>query len=247
MDKDDVADIVADHTDENNVTDDTTDHTQEAAQENQVIVADSNQSDDAPPSTSLRRTGRTSKPPVWIKDYIMPKKASLYSLTDHLSKGYQGYVASFSVDIEPQSFKEAAQDERWVLAMEQEIKALEDNHTWSIVDLPPGGKAIGSKWVYKMKYKSNGEIDRYKARLVAKGFTQREGLDYHETFSPVAKMVTVRTIISVAASNGWDLYQMDVNNAFLQADLHEDIFMKIPLGVQGVQVKEIPLWIETSI
>lgn len=96
--------------------------------------------------------------------------------------------------------------------MQQEIQVLEDNNTWTIVDLPLGKKVIGSRWVYKIKYKANGGVDRYKARLVAKDYTQREGLNYHETFSPVAKMVTIRTVLSLAASNGWDLYQMDVNN-----------------------------------
>lgn len=182
-----------------------------------------------------RKTGRTSKPPIWIKDYIVPSKSSLYSITDHvhyahLSKGYQDYVQCFSALVEPKSFKEASQDDRWVSAMQEEIKALEDNQTWDIVDLPVGAQAIGSKWVYKIKYKSNGEVDRFKARLVAKGYTQREGLDYHETFSPVAKMVTVRTIISLAASYGWDICQMDVSNAFLQGDLHEDVYMDLPLG-----------------
>lgn len=114
--------------------------------------------------------------------------------------------------------------------MQHEIDVLEGNKTWELVPLPAGKKTIGSKWVHKIKYKANGEIDKYKARLVAKGYTQREGLDYHETFSPVAKMVTVRTIISVAASKNWFLYQMDVNNAFLQGDLYEEVYMNFPQG-----------------
>lgn len=84
--------------------------------------------------------------------------------------------------------------------MQQEIAALEENNTWELVDLPPGKQAIGSKWVYKIKHKVNGEVERFKTRLVAKGYNQKEGLDCHETFSPVAKMVTVRTIISIVAA-----------------------------------------------
>ena len=86
--------------------------------------------------------------------------------------------------------------------MQSEVAALEQNNTWAIVELPSSKHPIGSKWVYKVKLKANGEVERYKARLVAKGYNQQEGLDYHETFSPVAKMVTVRTVISVAASHG---------------------------------------------
>ncbi|XP_075092269.1 putative mitochondrial protein AtMg00820 [Nicotiana tabacum] len=114
--------------------------------------------------------------------------------------------------------------------MKQEIKALEDNRTWEIVDLPKGKNTIGSKWVYKIKYKANGDLERFKARLVAKGYNQKEGLDYHETFSPVSTMVTVRSVISVAASKGWNMYQMDVYNAFLQGDLYEEVYMEIHHG-----------------
>lgn len=81
--------------------------------------------------------------------------------------------------------------------------------------VPKGKNAIGSKWVYKINFKSNGDVERYKARLVTKGYNQKEGLDYHETSSPVGKMVTVRTLIALAASRGWNMYQMDVFNAFL--------------------------------
>lgn len=98
----------------------------------------------------------------------------------------------------------------------------------NIVDLPPGKQPIGLKWVYKVKHKANGEIERYKARLVAKGYNQQEGLDYHETFSTAVKMVTVKTVISVAASHQWPLFQMDVHNAFLQGDLSKEVYMKLP-------------------
>lgn len=114
--------------------------------------------------------------------------------------------------------------------MQNEIQALEDNNTWVLTQLPVGKKAIGCKWVYKIKYKVDGEIDRFKARLVAKGYNQKEGLDYQETFSPVVKMVTVRVIISLAAENGWNIHQSDVFNAFLQGDLNKDVYMELPLG-----------------
>lgn len=114
--------------------------------------------------------------------------------------------------------------------MKLEIAALEDNHIWSIVDLPAGKKPIGFKWVIKVKYKASGKVERYKSRLVAKGYSQQAGLDYSETFSPVSKMVTVRSLVALAASNWWYIYQMDVHNAFLNGDLLEEVYMHIPEG-----------------
>jgi hypothetical protein len=90
--------------------------------------------------------------------------------------------------------------------MQQELEALEQNHTWTLEPLPPGKKPIGSKWVYKIKYHSDGTIERYKARLVAKGYTQIDGLDYTETFAPVAKLTTVRTLLAVAVAKSWELH-----------------------------------------
>lgn len=114
--------------------------------------------------------------------------------------------------------------------MRSEIAALELNNTWSLVTLPPGKHAIGCKWIFKIKYHSNGNIERYKVRLVAKGFTQQEGLYYTETFSPVAKLATVQTLLAAASIQGWFLKQFDVQNAFLHGDLDEEMFMRKPLG-----------------
>ncbi|CAM8983244.1 unnamed protein product [Rhodiola kirilowii] len=114
--------------------------------------------------------------------------------------------------------------------MDTEITALQDNNTWSITDLPQGKNAVGCKWIFKIKRKSDGTVERYKARLVAKGYTQLEGLDYHETFAPVVKMNTVRTLLAVAISKGWPLYQLDVNNAFLHGSLTEEVYMTLPPG-----------------
>ncbi|XP_019250923.1 PREDICTED: uncharacterized protein LOC109229828 [Nicotiana attenuata] len=162
-----------------------------------------------------RRSTRQVKEPIWMKDCVTTKKTtscnysiSNYLTYDHTSKSYKCYLARFSQLTEPLTFKEAVKDSWWIEAMKQEIK-----------------------------FKANGEVERFKARLVAKGYNQREGLDYHDTFSPVAKMVTVRSVISLAASIGWNLFQMEVYNAFLQGDLNEEVYMELPEGFrrQGEQ------------
>nr|KAJ0215676.1 hypothetical protein LSAT_V11C300142910 [Lactuca sativa] len=139
-------------------------------------------------------------------------------------------LAAITTNDEPKHFKQAIQDPKWIEAMKKEIQALEQNDTWTLETLPKGKRAIDKKWVYKIKYKPNGDVERYKARLVAKGFAQIEGENFHDTFAPVAKLVTVRTLLVVATKNNWLIHQLDVNNAFLHDDLHEEVYMKIPQG-----------------
>ena len=104
------------------------------------------------------------------------------------------------------------------------------NDTWLLVDLPVGKKAIGTKWVYKLKRKLDGSVDRYKARLVAKGYAQEKGIDFEETFAPTCRMTTIRSICALAAYNGWNVHQLDIKIAFLNGDLHEEVYVMQPRG-----------------
>ncbi|KAK1665283.1 hypothetical protein QYE76_053442 [Lolium multiflorum] len=131
---------------------------------------------------------------------------------------------------EPVSHHDALSHPSWKAAMDTEFHALQLNSTWRLVAPPPGHHIVGCKWVFKLKQKPDGSIDRYKARLVAKGFTQRLGIDYTDTFSPVIKPTTVRLILSIAVSKRWTLRQVDVQNAFLHGDIQEEVYMQQPPG-----------------
>eukprot|EP00253_Pinus_taeda_P009468 PITA_09468 len=114
--------------------------------------------------------------------------------------------------------------------MDAEFQSLQKNHTWTLSDLPEGKKPISCKWVYKVKYNADGTLDKYKARLVARGFSQKEGIDYAETFAPTAKMSTIRLVLALAAQFKWKVHQMDVKSAFLNGDLQEEVYMTQPPG-----------------
>jgi len=142
----------------------------------------------------------------------------LFLSYSNLSPAYKAFLTSVSSIPIPKNLSEALSSENWKEAMRVEMNALEKNHTWNLVELPKGKKPVGCRWVFTVKYKSDGSLERYKARLVAKGYTQTYGVDYLETFAPVAKINTIRVLLSVllslAATLNWPLYQYDVKNAF---------------------------------
>jgi histone deacetylase 1/2 len=130
----------------------------------------------------------------------------------------------------PSSVRVALRDPNWVAAMQDEFDALKANSTWTLVPRPPRANIITGKWVFRHKLKSDGTLDRYKARWVVRGFNQRPGVDFGETFSPVIKPATVRTVLHIAASRAWPVHQLDISNAFLNGVLTERVYCQQPTG-----------------
>jgi hypothetical protein len=118
----------------------------------------------------------------------------------------------------------------WKKAIDEEYASIMKHDTWDLVELPPDRRPVTCKWVFNVKQKADGSIDRYKARLVARGFTQAEGIDYHETFSPVVKMTSIRVLLAITAIRDLELHQMDVKTAFLNGSIEEEIYMTQPEG-----------------
>ncbi|GKD32870.1 retrotransposon protein, putative, ty1-copia subclass, partial [Tanacetum coccineum] len=134
---------------------------------------------------------------------------------------------------EPANYKVALLDpefNKWLSAMNVEMQSKKDNEVWNLVDLPPNGKTVGSKWLFKKKTDMDGAVHTYKARLVAKGYTQTLGIDYEETFSSVTDIRAIRILIAIAAFYDYEIWQMDVKTAFLNGYLSEEVYMEQPEG-----------------
>ncbi|KAJ4805895.1 Pol [Rhynchospora pubera] len=144
----------------------------------------------------------------------------------HQTIGHCAFVSQ----LEPKSFKEANVDPNWIVAMQEELNQFERNQVWELVPLPKGKQVIGTKWVFRNKLSEDGIVVRNKARLVAQGFKQQEGIDFEETFAPVARLESIRMLLAFAANKGFTLFQMDVKSAFLNGWIDEEVFVQQPPG-----------------
>ena len=132
-------------------------------------------------------------------------------------------------DGEPECFEEALESEekqKWLDAMQYEMKSLHANHTYDLVKLPKGKRALENRWIFKVKQDVNSTFSKYKARLVVKGFRQKKGVDFNEILSPVVKMSSIRTMLSLATTLDFEVEKMDVKTNFLHGNLEEEIYMK---------------------
>lgn len=148
-------------------------------------------------------------------------------------------MAIHSMDLEePKSYEDAVNGPNgthWRTAIKSELVSLQENNVWTTVsmkDIPKASNLVDSKWVFKIKWKADGTLDRFKAQLVARGFTQSEGIDYHEIFAPVLRLTTLRILLSIAVQKGYKIHQMDIVTAYLYARLKEKVYMKMPKGLE---------------
>ncbi|GJZ18774.1 retrovirus-related pol polyprotein from transposon TNT 1-94 [Tanacetum coccineum] len=132
--------------------------------------------------------------------------------------------------MEPKNVNEALKDESWVVAMQEELNQFVANDVWELVPLPISQSVIGTKWVFRNKLDENGIVSRNKARLVAQGYNQQEGIDYDETYAPVARLESIRILLAIACANDFKLYQMDVKSAFLNGFINEEVYVAQPPG-----------------
>ena len=167
---------------------------------------------------------------------------NIYDTTEEVHDYEYSGVCFFAAE-EPRSVEEALTEQCWREAMQAEMDSIQSNRTWELSVLPAGHRAIGLKWVFKVKKDPDGNIIKHKARLVAKGYAQREGVDFEEVFAPVARIETVRLLIAIAAQRGWQIHHMDVKSAFLNGDLVEEVYVQQPPGfvVEGGSGKVLKL------
>jgi len=184
-----------------------------------------------PQISSLPPSSPASPPEISRHPMILrPRQPKTVNLVASAAANPASTRVLHSPSSEPLAFSDDGRYAVWHNAMCDEIAALRSNRTWSLVPFHPSMNVVRSRWVYRIKRRVDGSIERYKARLVARGFTQHEGIDYSETFSPVIKQATVRLVFSITVSRNWKIHQLDIHNVFLNDILTEEVYMKQPPG-----------------
>ena len=156
------------------------------------------------------------------------------------------FIGQLDQEYIPISYEEARKQEEWRDSVGNETKAMVVNDTWCEIELPKGEKVVTSKWVFTIKYLENGKVERHKTRLVARGFTQTYGEDYIDTFAHVAKLHTIRIVLSLVVNLQLDLWKIDVKNAFLRGELEDEIYMHPPPDLEHL-VKKINVLLKKEI
>jgi len=158
---------------------------------------------------------------LWQKEACIQTRRTIAEASSYLV---------FLSSTKPQNVKEACKDECWVKAMDEELEQIEKNNTWELVPRPKDKNVIGIKWIFKNKLNENGEVIRNKARLVCKGYVQQEGIDFEETFAPVARLKAIRMFLALSSFQKFKVFQMDVKSTFLNGDLEEEVYIEQPDG-----------------
>jgi hypothetical protein len=181
------------------------------------------------PSSSVRR-------PRWLLQTLRdvgeaPRSAVRESRPPRKFPNYMALMSSI-IDVEPSSFEEVIDQQVWQDAMVEEYTSIMKNDVWDIVSRPEGKSVVSSRWLYKIKHVADGSIEKFKVRFVVRGFSQREGVDYEETFSPVTRYASIRVVISIASVMGWRIHQMDVKTTFLNGIIEEEVYIEKPQGFE---------------
>ncbi|KAH9666952.1 hypothetical protein KPL70_020856 [Citrus sinensis] len=206
-----------------------------------VSSTNNNKRKESMTSFEPRRSQREKKEKSLAPDFIS-SQALLFLVEGDRKNVLNKVPLLLNIEKDPNTFSEAMSSRDasfWREAVNDEMDSIMSNQTWVLVDLPPGSKPISSKWVFRRKYNSDGSLQTFKARLVAKGFKQRNGIDYFDTYAPVARLTSIRVLFAIASLNNLYVHQMDVKTAFLNGDLDEEIYMEQPEGfvLQGNEKK----------